>query len=160
MTIRRLAVAATAVLLLAACASGGSAPAGVPGADALAGSAWALIEFQTMDDAQGTIRPAPGQAYSVTFGADGRAALQLHCNRGSARWSAAPSAGSNSGALRFGAVALTRAMCPQPSLDTRLAGHLDYVRSYIIRDGVLSMSLMADGGIYRWRRLPAPAPAR
>ena len=52
---------------------------------------------------------------------------------------------------------MTRAFCPQPSLDTRLAQHLEFVRSYIIRDGVLSMSLMADGGVYRWKRT---APAR
>lgn len=34
---------------------------------------------------------------------------------------------------------------------------LGYVRSYLLRDGRLYMSLMADGGIYEWRRID---PAR
>jgi heat shock protein HslJ len=141
MTIHRPGLAATALFALSACAGSGVAPGGI------AGSTWELVEFQSSDDAQGTTRPAPGQRYSVTFGVHGSASFQLNCNRGSARWTAAPAAGS--GALTFGPVAMTRAFCPQPSLDTRLAQHLEFVRSYIIRDGVLSMSLMADGGVYR-----------
>lgn len=155
MTIRRLTLAAS-VLLLSACAGSGPAPAGAPDAGGIAGSTWELVEFQSMDDAQGTTRPAPGQAYTVTFGLDGSASFQLNCNRGSARWTAAPAA-PGSGTLTFGAVALTRAFCAPPSLDARIAQHLEFVRTYIIRDGVMSMSLMADGGIYRWKRSTAPA---
>lgn len=157
MTIRRFSLAATGLLALTACAGKGPAPAVAPAADGIAGSSWELVEFQSMDDAQGATRPAAGQTYLVRFGADGSASFQLNCNRGAARWSAAPASGS--GALTFGALAMTRAYCPQPSLDTRIAQHLEFVRSYIIRDGVLSMSLMADGGIYRWKRA-ASAPPR
>lgn len=153
MTIRTT-VAAIALLLLAACAGTGPLPAA-----GIAGSTWELIEFQSMDDAQGITRPTPGQRYAITFGADGNASLQLNCNRGSARWTATPAPASGSGALSFGAPALTRALCPPPSLDTRIARHLEFVRSYIIGDGVMSMSLMADGGIYRWKRV-ASAPPR
>ena len=153
----RLTLAATALLLLSACAGTGPVPSAAPAADVIAGSTWELIAFESSDDAQGTTRPAPDQPYSVSFGADGSASFRLNCNRGSARWSASPAAGG--GALAFGPLAMTRAFCPQPSLDTRIAQHLEFVRSYRITDGVLSMSLMADGGIYRWKRA-APAPAR
>ena len=158
MTIRRVLPAAIAILMLSACA--GSAPAPAPLTSGIAGSAWELVEFQSMDDAQGITRPVPGQRYSVQFAADGTASFQLNCNRGAARWTAVPAQGSGEGTLTFGSVALTRAFCPPPSLDTRLAQHLEFVRSYIIHDGVMSMSLMADGGIYRWRRMAAPAIAR
>lgn len=159
MNFRRHSLAACALLALSACASSVPAPTLAPAAGDIAGSTWELVDFQSSDDAQGTARPAPGQPYSVTFGADGSASFRLNCNRGSARWSATPAPASGSGALSFGALALTRAYCPPPSLDTRIARHLEFVRSYVIRDGVMSMSLMADGGIYRWKRA-APAPAR
>ena len=42
-------------------------------------------------------------------------------------------------------------MCPPPHLDTRVARDLGLVRSYLIRDGRLFLSLMADGGVYEWR---------
>lgn len=155
----RTTVAATAMLFLSACVGSGPMPAAAPVSAGLAGSSWELIEFQSMDDAQGTTRPSPGQPYSVTFGADGSASFRLNCNRGSARWSATPAPASGSGALSFGALALTRAYCPPPSLDTRIAQHLEFVRSYTIGDDIMSMSLMADGGIYRWKRV-ASASAR
>jgi heat shock protein HslJ len=118
----------------------------------LAGSSWRLVAIQSMDDMQGTTTPPSGQIYRVTFGADGRAAFTLNCNRAAGGWSSAPSADGRSGSLAFTAVAMTRALCPPPSLDTRIARDLGYVRSYRLDNGTLSMSLMADGGIYQWAR--------
>jgi len=45
---------------------------------------------------------------------------------------------------------LTRAMCPPGSLHDRIVRHLPIVRSYVVRDGRLFLSLMADGGIYEF----------
>jgi heat shock protein HslJ len=123
---------------------------------ALAGSSWRLVAIQSMDDAQGTSAPPSGQVYRVTFGADGRAAFTLNCNRAIGGWSSEPSADGQSGSLAFTAIAMTRALCPPPSLDTRIARDLGYVRSYRLGDGTLSMSLMADGGIYQWAHEEAP----
>src|SRR5690348_2516759 len=108
---------------------------------ALAGSSWRLVAIQSMDDVQGTSTPPSGQIYRVTFGADGRAVFTLNCNRAIGGWSSEPSADGRSGSLAFTAVVMTRAFCPPPSLDTRIARDLGFVRSYLLGDGTLSMSL-------------------
>ena len=70
-----------------------------------------------MDDTQGTTHPEDPSRYTVTFGADGRAAFRLDCNRASAEWKATPAnAGAGSGQLIFGTLAGTRAMCPPDRL--------------------------------------------
>jgi heat shock protein HslJ len=137
-------------------ATGQEATPLAPALTTLAGSSWRLAAIQSMDDVQGTSAPPAGQTYRVTFGADGRAAFILNCNRAIAGWSSERSADGRSGSLAFTAVAMTRALCPPPSLDIRLARDLEYVRSYLLGDGTLSMSLMADGGVYQWARDQAP----
>lgn len=117
---------------------------------ALAGTEWRLIEIQSMDDAIGTVRPDDPAKYTLALGADGTAAMRLDCNRGSGRWSATPGPSGASGTFRIGPLAVTRAMCPPPSLDARIARDMGYVRSYLLADGRLHLSLMADGGIYVW----------
>lgn len=118
--------------------------------DALAGTAWRLHAIQSMDDAQGrTLLPA-SRTYTLLFGADHRASLQLDCNRGAGRWKAAGTT-ADSGTLVFGPIAATRALCAAPDLDERIVRDLAHVRSYRIIDGRLYLSLMADGGIYEWR---------
>lgn len=151
MSIRILLGVSSIVALLNAsgCAS---APTSTP---SLAGTSWELVQFQSMDDAQGTTRISDPSLYTVSFGADGRATLRLNCNRATGPWQAQPAADGRSGSLGFGVLAGTRALCPPPSMDERLLRDLAYVRGFLLRDGQLHMSLMADGGIYSWRPLPA-----
>jgi para-nitrobenzyl esterase len=40
-------------------------------------------------------------------------------------------------------------------LQRRFVRDLDFVRSYVVRDGHLFLSLMADGGIYQFEPIPA-----
>lgn len=76
---------------------------------------------------------------------DGSLTARIDCNRGRGTWkSAAP------GQVELGPLALTRAMCPPGSLHDRIVRHLPIVRSYVVRDGRLFLSLMADGGIYEF----------
>lgn len=139
----RLIILGFAVVL-----GGCAAPATQP---SLAGSSWQLIELQAKDDDQGTSRPADPSLYTVTFGADGRAAFRLDCNRGNAQWQAAPAAGNaDMGQLTFGLLAATRAMCPPGSLDERLSRQLALVRGYRLVGERLHMSLLADGGTLIW----------
>ena len=129
-----------------------------PGAPPFTGTRWQLVAIQSMDDAQGTVRPPEPARYTLEFGADGRVAVRLDCNRGSATWQAQPAAQGGPhrtfGQLLMGPLAVTRAMCSPDSLAPRLASSWPYVRSYLIEAGQLHLSLMADGGILSW----APAP--
>ena len=117
----------------------------------LTGSNWELFAIQSMDDAQGTTRIDSPERITASFTGDGRVSFRLDCNRGTATWEAVASADGTSGKLRFGPIAATRAMSPPPHLDERVVRDLTYVRSYLLKDGKLFMSLMADGGIYEWR---------
>ncbi|WP_216900537.1 META domain-containing protein [Synechococcus sp. CCY 9618] len=124
-----------------------------PVAAPLAGSQWRLVEIQSMDDAQGTTRPADPFRYTLLFGADGTAQLRLDCNRARGTWSARAAADPGSGSLSFGPLATTRALCPAPSLGERLGAQVPYVRTYLLKDGRLYLSLLADGGILVWEPL-------
>lgn len=109
----------------------------------LGNTSWQLVQFEGGD---GTVlTPDDGTKYTLTFNADGSLSARIDCNRGSGSWkSAAPSQ------LELGPMALTRAMCPPQSLHDRIVKHLPFVRSYVIKDGHLFLSLMADGGIYEF----------
>jgi heat shock protein HslJ len=142
---------------LAAVAAGLSGCTTLPSADPLVGTRWHLAAIQSMDDAQGTVRPTEPSRYTLEFGADGRVAVRLDCNRGVATWKAHPASPAErdraSGQLQLGPLASTRAACAPDSLAPRLAGSWPFVRGYVVESGRLHLSLMADGGILTW--LPA-----
>jgi len=109
----------------------------------LGGTSWQLVKFQGSDDK--TLTPDDKAKYTITFGADGAVSARVDCNRGRGTWK---SSGPNQ--LALGPLALTRAMCPPGSLHDQIVKHWDYIRSYIIKDRHLFLSLMADGGIYEF----------
>ncbi len=116
----------------------------------LSGTAWRLVEIQSMDDAIGIKRPEDPSLYTMRLGADGTATFRLNCNRATGAWSAGPSSDPSNGRFEFGPLAVTSALCPPPSLDEEIAAQLPYVRGYLLKDGRLYLSLMADAGIYGW----------
>jgi para-nitrobenzyl esterase len=125
-----------ALALLAGCA-GSAQQAG------LSGTSWQLVKFQGGDDT--LLRPDDKSKYTLAFGTDGRLSARIDCNRGSGAWKS-----PGNGQLELGPMAITRARCPPGSLHDRIVNQLPYVRSYIIKDGHLFLSLMADGGIYEF----------
>jgi len=133
-------------------------PTGVVPANPLADTTWRLVEFQSMDDATGTMKPSDPALYTMSLKGDGTVSMRLNCNRATGTWSAEPSADRASGGFRFGPLAATRALCPPPSMDERIAADAEFVRGYLLRDGRLSLSLMADGGIYIWEPDTGAAP--
>jgi heat shock protein HslJ len=116
----------------------------------LQGTSWQLVGIQSMDDAQGLRRPTDPSRYTLSLQADGRAVLQLDCNRAMGNWRVEPSTDPGNGGFRFGPLASTKALCPAPSLGEPLARQLPFVRGYLLRDGRLNLSLLADGGILIW----------
>jgi para-nitrobenzyl esterase len=143
------------VLFVAAGCAAAAEPAQAPGAATappLGGTAWRLVRFQGGD---GAVRiPADPARYTLAFAADGTVTARIECNRGHGAWSSpAP------GELRLGTLALTRVACPPESLHDQVVRHWELVRSYVVRDGRLFVSLADGGGTYEWEPDPAAAPA-
>jgi heat shock protein HslJ len=122
-----------------------------PPAPPLLNSRWTLVSFQSSDDAIGTVVPPRVERYTLAFEADGRLAMQLDCNRGTGRWQVT-SQSFEGGTLTMQGGAMTRAACPPGAIDSQIARDLSRVRSYIIRNGRLFLSLEADSGIYEFQR--------
>lgn len=112
-----------------------------------------------MDDRQGITRPRDGSRYTLWLHRDGTVTMQLHCNRAKGTWSAVPASDVSSGLFTFGPLAATRAQCSPPSMDGSILAKSRFVRSYLLKEGRLYLSLLADGGIYVWARDGNPAPA-
>ncbi len=144
---RTVSILAAALAVTAAGAGCGSEAA----ADPLTGTTWQLVGIESMapgEEPSSTIED-PSE-YTVTFGDDGKAGFRIDCNRGNSTWKTKSSA-SDSGSLTFGPIALTRMMCPQPSMDAKVAAALGRVRGYSISDGNLHLSLEADSGVMHWQ---------
>jgi len=109
----------------------------------LGGTSWQLVKFQGGDGA--LLTPDDRSKYTLAFAADGVVSARIDCNRGRGGWK---SSGPNQ--LEFGPMAITRAMCPPGSLHDQIVKQLPHVRSYVMKDGRLFLSLMADGGIYEF----------
>jgi heat shock protein HslJ len=110
---------------------------------ALGGTSWRLVRFQGGDDS--VLTPDDRSKYTIQFDAGGGLTARLDCNRGRGTWTS-----SGPSQLQLGPLALTRAMCPPGSLHDQIVKQWAYVRSYILKDGRLFLSLMADGGIYEF----------
>jgi heat shock protein HslJ len=122
----------------------------------LADTSWQLVKFQSSSDK--TLVPDDKAKYTIDFGADGKVNLRIDCNRGGGTWE---SSGSNQ--LEFGALTLTRAMCPPGPLNNRIPKDWQGVRSYAIKNGHLFLSLIGDGGTYEFEPSEAStssAPSR
>jgi len=121
--------------------------------NALVGTRWQLVKFQSSDDAIGTQTPEDTSRYVLELEVGGRLAAQLDCNRAVGRWEAHPT-GPKQGTISLAAPAMTRAMCLRASWDERLARDFEFVRSYTLEGDQLHLALKLDSGIYTWRRLP------
>ena len=130
-----------AILVLAGC--GMRMEASPPSAaDGLGRTSWQLVKFQSSDEK--TMTPDDRAKYTIAFSTDGRVSARIDCNRGRGTWKS-----SGPSQLQFGPLALTRTMCPPGSLHDVIVKHWDFIRSYVIRDSQLFLTLMADGGIYQ-----------
>ncbi|UZJ42555.1 META domain-containing protein [Prosthecochloris sp. SCSIO W1101] len=116
----------------------------------LAETQWRLVEFQSMDDETGTQRPSDPSLYTMELKGDSTVHMRLNCNYANGTWTSEASSDPSNGSFEFGPLAMTNALCPPPSMDEQIASHAQYVRSYLLKEGKLYLSLMADGGIYVW----------
>lgn len=133
-------------LLTSVCGAGQTMPPD-SGRD-LAGTSWKLLR---LEDSDGSVRvPDVSGKYTIAFGSDDSVSARIDCNRGRGTWK---SPGPKQ--LELGALALTRAACPQESLYGRIASDWTSVRGYAIRNGHLILSL-ADQRTYEFEPVPSP----
>ena len=137
-------IAMVLLLLGLACARQEQPPAASStGGNTLDGTSWRLVRFEGGD---GTVlTPDDRSKYTMTLGTDHGVSVRIDCNRGHGSWQSTPPS-----ALEFGPLALTRAACPPGSLHDQIVRQWTYIRSYIVKDGHLFLSLWADGGIYEF----------
>ncbi len=122
----------------------------------LADSQWRLLAFQSMDDTQGTIYPDAQNQYVMTLHRDGTVLIELACRSLQGEWSSSASADLTSGPLILHSLVSSEPTCLPPVLDEHIIKQAPYIRSYLLKDNRLYLSLMADGGIYAWKNLPLP----
>ena len=103
---------------------------------------WQWVSFQGMDDS--TVDVEDPSKYTLTFRTDGITAV-ADCNRGTAGFTL------DGASISFSPIAATQAMCPGESMGETYLRYLGDVRSWVIEDGELHLSLMMDGGILRFR---------
>jgi para-nitrobenzyl esterase len=147
----RLCVLTGLLLAITACSTSERASRAAPASAGLAGTSWHLVQFQGADDK--VLKPDDPSKYSVEFNEDRTVSVRLDCNRGRGTWkSTAPPQ------LELTPLALSRAMCPQMTLHDQIATQWTFIRSYLIRDTHLFLSLMADAGIYEFEPTKAETP--
>jgi heat shock protein HslJ len=103
---------------------------------------WEWVSFQGMDDSFLAVDdPA---RYRLEILGEG-VTLLADCNRGTG------GVQLDGASLAFTQLAVTRMACPPESMDQRYLGYLEYVRGWVVEGGDLYLSLLADGGIMRFR---------
>jgi heat shock protein HslJ len=137
-------LAASAPLVLAACASGHDRAPSNP----LADTTWHLEALKSNEDSIGVVRPDDSSKYEMHLAADGSVAMRLDCNRGVGRWEWK---GPNQ--IRFSQLAMTRAMCLGNSLDTRVAREMEAMVSYVLDGDRLTLNMKMDSGDQVWTRV-------
>lgn len=116
----------------------------------LVGTKWQLISIQSMDDSKAKVFVDDPKEFTMYFSSKGQVSFRLGCNRAVGGYISRSAIDHISGALNFGSIAATKALCPPPRLDERILRDLEYVRAYLLKDRKLYLTLMADGGVYEW----------
>ena len=86
------------------------------------------------------IKPDAPERYTLEFQPGGMVTVRADCNRGSGSYLL------NGGALTFGPIAMTRAMCPPGSKDTEFLRGLAAVSGQLFRGNDLVLTLKFDSG--------------
>jgi heat shock protein HslJ len=143
-----LGVFASAALIGCTAAGPGVETPSLPPPHELTQQTWNLVEITQRDAWPIRLSPAQQVRHQLQFGAGGRLALTLDCNRGIADWSASwPDSGS--GTLSIGPIAATRALCQQPSYGEAMASDLHSARGFTILSGSgQSLNILTRNKVY------------
>jgi para-nitrobenzyl esterase len=87
------------------------------------------------------------ERYTIKFDREGRVNLRADCNRGAGTYTF-----GRDRSIKFGPMAVTRAMCPPGSLSDRFVKELSRVSNFLIKGGELYLELPVDSGWLGFRR--------
>jgi para-nitrobenzyl esterase len=136
------------VLLLAVACGRWTQPPAAGGIASFEGTSWQLVKFEGGDGT--TLVPDDPSKYTMSFGMNRSVTLRIDCNRGRGTWQSMPPS-----VLVFGPLVMQDEVCASGSLHEQMIKQWPNIRTYVIKDGHLFLSLMADGGIYEFEpRLP------
>jgi para-nitrobenzyl esterase len=134
------------VLIVMVLLAGSASSAFSATARELAGTNWRWIALTSRTE---TLTVGEPDRYTMAFTNGDRVALRADCNRG---------AGSvtfpEAGVVRFGPLALTRALCPSGSLGERFAREVGHATRWSVRGDELSLKLESDATTLRFKRRP------
>lgn len=115
----------------------------------LEGTSWRLVDVETSGTST-RLNEDLSSRHTITFEED-RAIMQLDCNRGNGKWSAAmPRDGD--GTISFGPVAATRAYCPPPSFGEVLASELPKATDFTLTPETGRLIIRTDDVAYAFTR--------
>ncbi len=138
----RRPILAALVLIFVGCATVNASPT-------LAGTSWRLVSIQSSDDAQGTTPVADPSKFTVSFGTTGgppsRSTATAATARGRPRRRRGWFRDTDIRADRHHSDDVPAAVAGSARLDGA-----DLRAGYLIKDGQLHMSLLADAGILTW----------
>jgi para-nitrobenzyl esterase len=133
---------------LAACDATGGGPKAPAEAAASApspvGGVWQLAEIR--DPGGDVLVPDDPAKYTLALQDDGAAVIRADCNRGRGGYTI------DGGEIGFGAIALTRAMCPPGSLDMRFVNALGQAVGWSIHEDRLHLDTAAGGSVLVFAR--------
>jgi para-nitrobenzyl esterase len=113
-------------------------PIAAAGDSLLTGTIWRWTETVMNNDTR--IKPDAPDRYTLEFQPGGMVNVRADCTRGSGSYLL------NGGALTFGPIAMTRAMCPPGSKDTEFLRELGAVSGQLFRGYDLVLTLKVDSG--------------
>ena len=113
-------------------------PMAAAGDALLTGTVWRWTGTVMSNDTR--ITPDAPERYTLEFQPGGMVAVRADCNRGSGSYLL------NGGALTFGPLAMTRAMCPPGSKDAEFVRGLGAASGQVFRGNELVLTLKVDSG--------------
>ena len=113
----------------------------VPIDNEIVGVTWKWSQFQDQAGPEGDINVPNPENYTILMNSDGTFSSKVDCNQAQGSYNL----DGSSLVFQFGA--MTRALCPEDSLDQDFLQKMDAVRTYVVtEDGNLVLNLFADSG--------------
>lgn len=114
---------------------------------ALTGSVWRLAEIRYPTS---NIRIGDAETYTLLLQPDGRASLQLDCNRGFGQWTASSHHDGKGGKFAISDMGVTKAMCSPTSKSDKVTADIQRFAKFIMEGENLVISVADDSASYVW----------